>query len=114
MSILETVFETTATFNKEQGLNGGYHHFRIHSSIATIYGDKPEDIVNLKFKISNNQEINSDTDVKDNDYWGFYDFSKEEFILIYPQYFILNMCFPYGMEIEEKRNIGKAYRIEII
>lgn len=114
MNILESVFETTATFNKEQGIYGGYDHFGIYSSIASMYGKKPEDVVNLKFKISNNQIINHEIDINDNDYWGFYNFKKEEFTLIYPQHFLLNMCFPGGIKAEEDVNVGKAYRIEII
>lgn len=114
MSILEKVFETTATFNKEQGLNGGYNHFGINKIFASMYGNKPEDVVNLKFKISENQEQNHTKYRTDNDYWGFYSFEEEKFILIFHQYFILDMCFTYGMRIEEEHNKGKAYRIEII
>ena len=113
MSILETVFETTATFNK-QGIDGGYHHFGIHPSIAFMYGNKSEDVVNLKFKISDNQIRNHEIDIKDNDYWGFYSFKEANFTLIYPQHFLLDMCFPGGTKAEEDANVGKAYRIEII
>jgi len=110
-TMINKIFSTTAVFN-----NNHYKHFGINKLSASLYGDKPEDIVKLEFKISDNQELpESDSHKKMiADYWGWYDFKNEKISLIFPQRFLLNMCFPYGMKVEEDANIGKAYRLEII
>lgn len=82
---------------------------------ASLYGDKAEDIVELKMVISKDQTkpILNDNSL-DVDYWGWFDNKKQDIDLVFPKRFLLNMCFPYGMDIEEQHNVGKAYRLEII
>ncbi len=95
--------------------DNGYKHFGIHQKSASLCGYKPEDIVELNMAISNNQIKPDPNDVNMvPDYWGWFDNEDKKFTLIYPKLFLLNMCFPYGIEIEENRNKGKAYRLEII
>ena len=68
-------------------------------------------------KISEDQSLPRSQDEKNNenpDYWGWYDYEKQDFIFIYPKRFILDMCFPYGIEREERSETGKAYRLELI
>jgi hypothetical protein len=104
-------FNTTAVKNDD----GHYYHFGINRSFASIYGAKPEDVEDIKMKISDDQTIpksdNKDIDV---DYWGWYDFNSKYFSMIYPKRFLLNMCFAYGIEASEKSEQGKSYRLEII
>ena len=103
--------------NKTGVWNGDYyHHIGIHSATAAIYGDKVEDIEEISFKVSNDQEIREfDKNDKTPDYWGWYDKIDQEFSnMIYPQRFLLNMCFPSGIEASEDAGQGKAYRLEII
>ena len=89
-----------------------YTHFGIHPMIASLYGDDPKDIINVKIEISKDQKKpNPEGPYVGADYWGWYDFEKKKFTMIYAQYFLLNMCFPYGLKTEEERNIGKAYRL---
>jgi predicted SPOUT superfamily RNA methylase MTH1 len=105
-------FTTTAVFNGKH-----YAYFGIHPKTAFLYGDKPEDIETITIKISDNQTPvppNSEKDSSKPDYWGYYDNESRKFTHIYPAYFLLNMCFPYGIKAEEDRNFGKAYRLEII
>lgn len=107
---MEEIIEITAVWN-----NKSYNHFGIHPKLASLYGDKPEDIETLKMRVSENQtipEINGK--YEEADYWGWYNNEDKKFDLVYAQYFLLNMCFPYGMEAQEKRGDGKAYRLEII
>lgn len=103
------------TFKKNAVLdeNGNYRHFGIHPVTASLYGDKVEDIVELTMKISDNQS-EPDNETMIADYWGWFDNEENEFSLIYPKYFLLNMCFPYGIKILEAQGRGKAYRLEII
>jgi hypothetical protein len=106
---MNTTFKHNATFN---GKN--YEHFGIHPNLASIYGKKPEDVIEVCLKISDNQEIPK----KDNnmvvDYWGWFDNKKQNFTIIYPKRFLLEMCFPYGIKASEDKGDGKAYRLEIV
>lgn len=88
-----------------------YTHFGIHKDHAHIWGNKVEDVLEVKMCISENQ---SPPNRNKQEYWGWYDFEQKEFTMIYPNYKMLFVCFPYGIEIEEKHNKGKAYRLEII
>ncbi len=91
-----------------------YEHFGIHPMTASVYGHKKEEIVKIKMIVSKNQEKPIEhTPILDVDYWGWYDFQTKKFSLIYGQYFLLNMCFPYGITSTEETNQGKAYRLEI-
>jgi len=108
---MNNTFEKTAVWSETY-----YNHFGIHPSIASMYGDKPEDIETLTLKISEDQSIpepNSKCD--DADYWGWYDSEKKRFSsMIYAQRFILDICFPAGIKGSEKAGKGKAYRLDII
>jgi len=92
--------------------NGKYfEHFGIHPSTAMLYGHKTEEIVNVDVIISSDQgPVKNNLDV---DYWGWWSNKDERFTFIFPKYFLLNMCFPYGMKVLEERNEGKAYRVEV-
>lgn len=105
-------FKITATLNK----NGRfYEHFGIFPQIVSLYGNRVEDIVEIEFKISTDQtkpEANNNN--MNPDYWGWYDNDKQAFsMMIFAQYFLLNMCFPYGIKASEEHGEGKAYRLEI-
>jgi hypothetical protein len=104
---LNKTFETTAVWYGKY-----YHHFGIHESLASLYGDDPDDIQKLKLKISEDQTIpESDKNV---DYWGWLPKDEDKFNMIYPAYFLLDMCFPAGIVGTEKAGQGKAYRLKII
>ncbi len=46
---------------------------------------------------------------------GWFDFKEQRFVFIFSKYILLNMCFPYGIKVEEsEKKSGKAYRIEIL
>lgn len=100
-------FIKTAIWNKDH-----YHHFGIIPTLAHLYGDSPENIHNINLRISEDQSQPVDNNPHV-DYWGWFDFQKKDFTLIYPQKFLLNMCFTYGIKAEEDSGKGKAYRLEI-
>ena len=105
-------FRTTATLNKKRDF---YQHFGIRSVLCSLYGDKPEDIVVVEFKISENQEVpQPNAPALNADYWGWYDNNTKKFSMIYAQHFLLEMCFPYGTKASEEFGKGKAYRLEIV
>lgn len=108
---MDKFFSTTATLNERGDF---YQHFDIHPKLASIYGDKPEDIVGIIMKISDNQEIPPHDKSMNVDYWGWYDNRTEKFSMIYAKHFLLEMCFPYGIKASEEKEQGKAYRLEII
>jgi len=103
---MKNQFKTTAVHNGDH-----YHHFGIYPATASLYGDKIEDIEEVTLTVSDDQSPDNSMDV---DYWGWYDNKKGEFTnMIYPKYFLLNMCFPYGIKATEETGQGKAYRLEI-
>ena len=100
-------FEINAVFK-----NGHYYHFGILELTASVYGDKVEEIEVVTISISDNQNpVKPNEDTMEADYWGYYDYKKKNMSMIYPQYFLLNMCFPAGLKISEDRGEGKAYRL---
>ena len=104
------IYKTTAIKKS----NNEYEDFGINKNSASIYGHKPEDIISIEFKISDNQTKPKNNKSKISDYWAWFDFEENKFTLIYPNYVVLNTAFPYGLDVvENKRKEGKAYRIEI-
>ncbi len=95
----------------------GYGHFGITPMSACLYGDKVEDIINVEVSVSDNQEKppppQDDPNVNEADYWGWWDNEMKKFTIIWSKYFLLNMCFTYGMRPEEEKGKGKAYRLNI-
>jgi hypothetical protein len=104
-------FKITAIFDKENG--GHYKHFGINPVSAVLYGDKPEDIVEVNIRISDDQSTPVNYNSMIADYWGWYDYKDKKFSLIYPKRFLLEMCFPYGIAASERAGQGKAYRLEL-
>lgn len=47
-------------------------------------------------------------------YWGWMHSSKDKPSMIYPSLKLLEMCFPYGLEIEVEHGNGKAVRLTIV
>ncbi len=62
---MENSFITTAAIALTQDKKEYFRHFGIRPFTASIYGDKPEDIVNVKCTISDDQ-----TEHTSPDYWG--------------------------------------------
>lgn len=108
----ETTIKSTATLAKNKDC---YEHFGIHEKTANIYGNKPEDIVELEMVISKNQTrpVHKTGSFEEADYWAWLEEGKTDYYSIYPQYFLLNMCFPNGIKVCEDIGQGKAMRVEI-
>jgi len=105
-------FKINATLNERGDF---YQHFGIHPMLVSLYGDKVEDIVEVEFKVSEDQSIPPNDQSMNPDYWGWYDNKKEAFsMMIYAKRFLLEMCFVYGIKACEDRGEGKAYRLEIV
>lgn len=92
-----------------------YHHFGIHIQTCALYGNKESEIVQLTLSIASNH-VHPELNEKDlsPDYWGWFDFSQNRFTMIYPKFFLLNMCFPSGIQSSEDAGQGKAYRLTIL
>ncbi len=107
---LDAIHNSTATDSGK-----GYNHFGIHKSTARLYGDKPEDIVEVAMTISEDQtlppEPQDDPKVNEPDYWGWWSFTQERFTMVYAKRFLLSMCFPAGIKGAEEYGEGKAYRL---
>jgi hypothetical protein len=94
--------------------NGKYYeHFGIRKEIAYMYGHKENDVSDVEMKVSADQRlpVSNDGDMN-SDYWGWFDFERQEFTMIYAKRFLLDMCFAYGIEAAEQAKQGKAYRLE--
>jgi hypothetical protein len=100
----------TAVFN---GKN--YAHFGIHEKTAFLYGSyKKEDIIALELSVHEDQSPPKETkNPNEPDYWGYWDFDRKSLTLIYPAYFLLDMCFPNGIRTCEEIKQGKAYRLKV-
>ena len=88
-----------------------YTHFGIDKKFVNIWGNKLEDILEVKMCISENQSL---PNINEQEYWGWYDFERKEFTIIYSNYKQFSVCFPYGIKVEEDSNKGKAYRLKIV
>ena len=111
-----SVFYTIKDLHEVNAVHNGdhYHHFGIHPMTAMMYGDSPDDIRTIGFKVHEDQSTPK-THKENADYWGWYDFAKDkEFSMIYPQRFLLDMCFTHGIRGAEEANQGKAFRLEVI
>ena len=92
--------------------NGTYKHFGISEITANIYGSKLSEIIKVKVEISEDQ---SPPEYVPNqpDYWAWVEKGKIS-SLIWSQWFLLNMCFSYGLKSAEEAGEGKAYRVNIL
>jgi len=92
-----------------------FEHFGIHPKTASMFGYEPNEIIELTMILSKNQTRSQPNDTCEKaDYWSWFDIAHNRFTMIYSQYFLLNMCFAYGIDSAEKGFTGKAYRLEII
>ena len=90
-----------------------YKHFGIHEKTACLYGVSVDQIEQITMIVSDDQDRPGDDYTPlEPDYWGWVD-EKEELTFVYSQFFLLNMCFPSGIDMAEKIGRGKAYRLEI-
>jgi len=89
-----------------------FDDFGIHPKSAVMYGRKPEDIVDVEMRISDDQSIPK-TPTKSADYWGWFDFEETALTLVWKQRILLEMCFPYGTKILEEKEMGKMFRLNV-
>ncbi len=99
-------------------LNGDtFEHFGINKVTATMYGNQPDDIITVELTVAEDQTIppqpQNDPNIKDNDYWAWWEFEENNYTLVWHKRFLLNMCFPYGIQLTEEKNKGKAYRVNV-
>lgn len=46
-------------------------------------------------------------------YWGWWEPNKKKVSLIYPSKELLSICFPYSLEKEEERGVGRAVQLDV-
>ena len=46
-------------------------------------------------------------------YWGWWQFEDDAFVFVHPHQTLLNMCFPYGPEAEEKKGVGIRLPVKV-
>ena len=93
-----------AVWNKDH-----YYHFGIHPDFTSIYGDDPKDIVIVEVTPSKDQTMGDKQE-----YWGWWNFEKRKFEMIYPSAVSFKVCFPYGYKVSENAGNGKAYKLDVI
>lgn len=57
-------------------------------------------------------EVSEGTDTPDS-YWGWWDGEKRRFIFVFHRRMLVEMCFPYGTEAEEKLGRGRLLPVNI-
>jgi len=103
------VVTKTAVFNGKY-----FEHFDICPITASLYGNKESDIIEVELSIADNQTKPTSNDKNmDADYWGWMDNKKQDFTMVYAKRFLLDMCFPAGIDGTEKFGDGKAYRLNV-
>lgn len=45
--------------------------------------------------------------------WAWWDAQRSSFSMVYKTRQVLEICFPYGIDVEEKRDRGKACKVSI-
>lgn len=83
-----------------------FFYFNIFESLPQVKmceGKFPE----KRFSIT--LEINSE-----GNYWGWLDYARNEYCMIYPHRELLEICFPYGMKAAIERGKGEITRFNVI
>lgn len=96
--------------------NGIFNHLNIHPVTAFLYSRDESEILIVELEAAADQNIQSNASQTKNtkpDYWAWWDAAKKKFTNMYPQRFLLNLIFPYGIEAAEEHGDGKAYRVSI-
>lgn len=102
----------TAIIDKQ----GVFKHLGISPITSSVYGYENKDILTVEIEAIEDQSIQSSVDQSKNegpDYWAWWDSEDKKFTYMYPQRFLLNMIFPYGMEAAEEKGNGKGYRVKV-
>lgn len=104
---MKTIINTTGTLYN----NSYFRNIGITEKSAFLYGVDKSEIKNIAFEVSEDQS----EPLKDSiEYWGWFDNEKQDWTFIYPNYWQLYACFPYGLPKHEEAGDGKAYRLNLI
>ena len=91
-----------------------FEHFGIRPTFCCLYGNKPEDIINVRCEVTDVNIDNRDRNNLNVEYWGWISRENPETVsMIHGAYFLFNMCFPNGAEICERRGQGKCVNLKI-
>jgi hypothetical protein len=104
---METIIHTTAVLSNR----GYYENIGITEKSAFLYGCDVSQIEHIVFEISEDQ---SEAKPETHEYWGWFDNKKQDWTFIFPNYWQLYMCFPYGLPKHEEVGDGKAYRLNLV
>lgn len=92
--------------------SGQLSHFGINPQIASIYG--VSDISKIKTVHFIIDFVQTEPDWESDDYWGWWDYLTGKFTMIFQNYKVFHVCFPYGVEEAEQSLQGKAYKLRIL
>jgi hypothetical protein len=68
-----------------------FFHFYKSVIAVKMCCDKKEQIKTISIREAQPEELE--------DAWGWYDLKRNKLVFIYPRLILLEMCFPYGMDI---------------
>jgi hypothetical protein len=95
-------------FTKYCTINGtAFENFGINKTNCLLYGKSINDIVLVEMIISKDQE-------RKEGYWGWFDYEKKEFTIVFNGRLLLETSFQYGIKSEEKAKRGIAYRLTVL
>lgn len=108
---MDNIIYTTGVKTKQ----GYYEHIGItkNMSEAKMYGVEIEDIEDITFEVDLKSD-SSHAEKSNQEYWGWYDNEIKNFTMIWPNYLLLHICFPYGLPYHEKMGDGKAFKLKLI
>jgi len=77
-----------------------------HPTITKMCGGKGDILAELEL-------AETTEDPAEDDYWGWLDTDGNHYSMIYPREILLDVCFPYGKQVEIDRGDGRVVRLRI-
>ena len=90
--------------------DGSFHFIHIYGnpSIVSFCSSEKQPVYELTFEEHQNQDINAEPQ----EYWGWQE--DNTMSMIYPKYFLLDMCFPAGIKHTQETGQGRAVKLNLI
>lgn len=93
---------STDTLYCHRDADGGYDHFYSSAVAVTMCSVAADEVVRVRL-------------VPDDEgtHWCWHDYENDEYSMVWPSFVQLDMCFTYGIEVEEKKNRGLRTRVRV-
>lgn len=82
--------------------DGKYHYFYPSRGVVEMCSVPVDEIIHVRLLPDD-----------DGTYWCWHDFKDDSYSMVYPAFVLLEMCFTYGIKVEEDRGRGKRARVRV-